>query len=628
MDSAVSTNAPPSRKPCKSSRSLLLVGALLLIAVPALASGGGGDDDGGHTVIGNIAVCMVAASLLGLLARAFRQPLLLGYLVAGIVIGPVGLGLIRDETQISTVAEIGLILLLFMIGLEIDLRKMLAAGRLVIVTGLLQVPLTLGLAFLAFATLHVTVLPVGEGAYAALYLAIAVSISSTMVVVKLLYDKMELDSVPGRITLGLLVFQDVWAIVVLAVQPDLADPRLGKLAVTFSAAALLIAAALLTSRYVLPRVFRAVAKLPELLLVISLGWCFLLSLVAAHPAVGLSMEMGALIAGITLATFPYNLDVIAKVISIRDFFITLFFVALGMQIPMPTTQTLLVAGLIAGVLLIGRLVGVWGVLHFLRAGHRSAIIPSINLSQMSEFSLVILAFGISYGHIGKDVLASAIWAFAFLAVTSTYLILYSHQLQTLSARVLEIIGLRDAHKAKEEELEAASRERPVVLLGFFRVASGLVDYLMRHNKGMLEQLLVVDFNPHVKARLEERGVAVVYGDISHLDTLHHAGVEHARVIVCSVPDFRLQGTSNERLLKLLTKLAPDAQIFVTAESPEHARALYGAGAAFVIQPAALAGASAVHAIEQALAGALEPVRSEAEGALEGARDLLATSPAK
>jgi Kef-type K+ transport system membrane component KefB len=351
---------------------------------------------------------------------------------------------------------------------------MLAAGRLVVVTGALQFPLCVGLALLTFASLDVAGWSVGEGPYAALYLAIAVGISSTMVVVELLYDKMEIDSAPGRITVGLLVFQDIWAIVVLAIQPDLADPQLNGIALTFAAGGLLIAAALLTSRYVLPRVFRAVAKLPELLLVLSLGWCFLLSLVAAHPAVGLSMEMGALIAGVTLATFPYNLDVIAKVISIRDFFITLFFVALGMQIPPPTADTLVVAALIAGVLLVSRVFGVWGVLHFLRAGHRSAIVPSINLSQMSEFSLVILTFGISYGHIGKDVLGSAIWAFALLAVASTYFILRSHELQAASARLLELVGLRDAHKAALEEQDAARRERPVVLLGCFRVASGLV----------------------------------------------------------------------------------------------------------------------------------------------------------
>src|SRR5262249_30068044 len=158
--------------------------------------------------------------------------------------------------------------------------------------------------------------------YADLYCAIAISMSSTMIVVKLLFDKFELDTLPGRITVGILVFQDIWAIMVLAVQPNFGDPQIGAILLTFVRGAVLVGASLLASRYILPLVYRSVARVPELMLVISLGWCFAVALIAALPQVGLSMEMGALIAGVSLATFPYNVDVIAKVVSIRDFFIT------------------------------------------------------------------------------------------------------------------------------------------------------------------------------------------------------------------------------------------------------------------------------------------------------------------
>ncbi len=204
--------------------------AALLLPAEALASTGHGP-----TLISAIAVSIVTASVLGLLARLFRLPLLLGYLLAGVAVGPIGLGLISDRGQISEIAEVGLILLLFMIGLEIDLKKMLGAGRLVVVTGALQFPLSAGFAFLVLAGLQRLGLPLGAGRFTALYLAVAVSISSTMIVVKLLYDKLELDSLAGRITLGILVFQDIWAIVVLAIQPNLGSVDLARLGQTFGA---------------------------------------------------------------------------------------------------------------------------------------------------------------------------------------------------------------------------------------------------------------------------------------------------------------------------------------------------------------------------------------------------------
>ena len=199
---------------------------------PAVAWAGGG----GHSVISNIAVCMVAASALGFVMKVTKQPLLLGYILAGVLIGPIGLGFITDESEVKTVAEIGLILLLFMIGLEIDLKKMLSAGKLVIVTGMVQFPICVGIAYLGFSGLVSAGIDVGAGNYGTLYAALAVGISSTMIVVKP-YDKMEPDTLPGRITIGVLVFQDIWAIIVLAIQPNLSDPQILGILGTFASGA-------------------------------------------------------------------------------------------------------------------------------------------------------------------------------------------------------------------------------------------------------------------------------------------------------------------------------------------------------------------------------------------------------
>jgi Kef-type K+ transport system membrane component KefB len=348
-------------------------------------------------LLSSIGLCVSVAALLAFLANRFRQPLLLAYLLAGVLIGPqIGLGLISEEESIRTVSEVGLILLLFIIGLEMDLKKLLAAGKPVLVVGLLQTPLcvALGLAFFfpfGFAA--------GRG-FGLVYLAVCLAISSTMIVVKLLYDKFELDTLPGRITLGVLVFQDVWAIVFLAIQPNLLQPEIGALLESLIKGVVLVAVSLVVSKTLLPRLFQSVAKVPELVLVGSLAWCFVVS--GAANAAGISREMGALIAGGSISTFPYNMDVVAKVVSVRDFFVTLFFVALGMQIPMPTVDVIGVAVAASAFLVLSRFIVVFPLLRWLRLGHRASLLPSINLAQMSEFSMVIAAIGLAAHHIEQS----------------------------------------------------------------------------------------------------------------------------------------------------------------------------------------------------------------------------------
>jgi len=568
-----------------------------------------------HQVIHHIALCVVAACAAALVMRATRQPLILGYILAGVVLGPVGLGLIVEQRDISTISEIGLILLLFMIGLEIDLQKMVSAGRLVVVTGALQFPLGALLAWLAFTTTgFVHGLP-------ALYAAVAVSLSSTLIVVKLLYDKMELDGLPGRVTVGILVFQDLWAIVVLVVQPNMQDPQLGKLLQTFAAGAALVGAALLASRYLLPRLFHAAAKFPELMLVLSLGWCFLVCLLAAHPLVGLSMEMGALVAGTSLATFPYNLDVTAKVVTIRDFFITLFFVALGMQIPAPSLAMLASSLLVCAVLLVSRVASLFGLLHPLGGGHRVSILASLNLAQMSEFSLVILALGTTYGHIEETLVGVMVWAFALLAVASTYVVSWSHPIQTVLTRGL--VALRVGDRGAGAEAQPSHGQHPIVLLGFFRLASAFVAEVGRRHQHLLPLITVVDFNPQVKKKLDAMGVRCVYGDVGNRETLHHAHLENARVVLCTIPDTILKGTTNANVLTMVRALCPHARVVLTAESPGHAQQLYAAGADYVLQPSALGGASLANVVEQALHASLEGMRADAQEDLATRAEVLA-----
>ena len=562
-------------------------------------------------LLSSIGICVTAAAILALGASKLGQPLILAYLLAGVVIGPeLGLGWIPDQQSIHSVAEMGLILLLFLIGMELDLKKLVAAGKPVIVTGIFQFLLCAALGMGFFRALGFRM---SSSDFGLLYLSVCLSMSSTMIVVKLLYDKFELDTLPGRITLGVLIFQDIWAIVILAIQPNLLNPHLTPLLGSLGKSVLLVGVTLATSRWVLPGLFRSVAKQPELMLVASLAWCF--AVCGASSYVGLSREMGALIAGVSLSTFPYNLDVMAKVISIRDFFVTLFFVALGMQIPAPTWNVFGLALVGSGFLIVSRLLTIFPLLRSMQLGHRASLLPAINLAQISEFSMVIGALGVMHHHIPKQLVSVLVFIFVITSVASTYLIGHNDAIaRWLSAR-LKAAGLKDL----DAELKAGADEggrnnKDVVVLGFYYQASALV-YEWERIAGangrnpMLDRMLVIDFNPQVHAELKRRGIACIYGDLAHMETLHHAHIEHAALIVLTIPDSILRGTGNSRLLRQARRLSPAAKVIATAERVSQALELYAEGADYVFLPHLHSAQQRAQIIEAALNKGIEALRT-------------------
>ncbi len=533
-------------------------------------------------LLSSIGLAIIAATVFALIAKALRQPLLLAYLAAGIVLGPkIGFGLIKDEASITLIAEIGLILLLFIIGLEIDLKKLLSSGRTLIISGISQFVICVALGIGFFLLLG---FGLGNGRFDALYLAVAAALSSTMIVVKILYDKFELTTLPGRITLGVLVFQDIWAILFLSLQPNLLSPGISVILLSLAKGAGLVLFSLVVSRYLLQHVFSFIAKIPELLLVTAIAWCFLLSGIAGE--MGLSKEMGALMAGVSLSTFPYNIDVISKVVNIRDFFVTLFFVGLGLQIPAPTTSLLAYAALGSLFLIATRFFSIFPVLYSMKNGIRASLIPFINLSQMSEFSLVIAALGMRFNHIDPQIVGILTFIFAITSLLSTYMIQYNHEIQRRIASVLKTIGFRDIG-GQNEACEAQTTPKEIVFLGFFREASSIfhdIESMQDNGTPLKDKVLVVDFNPTVHRELNKRDVTCVYGDISNLDTLKHSHIECAKTIVCTIPDSILRGTTNEKLLLCSRRLCPQARVIVTANTLQVARDLYQQGADFVFIP--------------------------------------------
>lgn len=551
-----------------------------------------------HGLVTDIAICIIAAWIVAVLSQVARQPVLLAYLVAGFAIGPYGLplgkngsALITNVHDIATISEIGLSLLLFMIGLEIDLKKMLSAGKVITLTAAVQILGCVLLGWLIF-----DLLGPAQNRLEALYLAVAAAMSSTIIIVKILYDKRELETLAGRITLGVLVLQDIATILFLAIQPNLKNPAIGLLLLAMGKVILLVAVAYGFSRFVLPPVFKMVARLPEMVLVGALAWCFAMAGFAGW--LGLSTAMGALIAGVMISTFPYTLDVVAKVTSLRDFFVTLFFVSLGMAIPLPTWSYLLWTIFFCMFLIGSRLATVFPVLYTLRQGYRVSLLPAINLCQLSELSLVVLALGLKSGDVSPNIVGIAAFSFAFLAVGSTYAILKNDLLLREAMPWFKKMALQDLDHTTFISA-AGDKAKRIGLLGFSWTASSLIEEIQREQPALLEDITVVDFNPVVHSRLRARGVRAIYGDITQRDVLLHAGLGQSEIIICSLPNTLLKGANNLRILRQIRELNPTAHIIVHAELLTDVPALYEAGASYVSTPRLLEATDLLHAVEAA-----------------------------
>lgn len=526
------------------------------------------------TLLFAIGLSIVAASILAYAAQFLRQPAILGYIAAGMIIGPHGFGLVQNQEDVSAISELGLAFLLFIVGLEIDVKKFIRSGASSSVIGVVQVTL-------CTLTGYLVSLWLGYGGLDAVYIGVTLSFSSTMIVVKLLSDRGELDTLPGRVTLGILLIQDVLAIFVLAGQSNINDPSFGPVFISIVLGLGLVLVSFLVSRYVLPAAFRRVARNPEMVLVLSMAWCFMMCWLALLG--GFSIAMGALIAGVSISTFPYSHDVIAKIRSLRDFFVTLFFVSLGMTIVLSSLDMVIAGFILSAVIIAGRIISILPVSMIMNLGARVGILSSLNLSQSSEFSLVIASLGLAYGHIAPEIVSLVALTLVITSTASTYMIMSSHGLARAGVRVMEAIGIRTG-TAKDEE-ERSTREGEIVILGCHRVGSGLIEALQKE----WPRLHVLDFNPQILARLRARGIAASYVDISHFDALDETGIHRASMVVCTLPDDYLRGTSNEALLKYLKARNGKGRVIVYANSVADALRFYEEGADHVILPHVLTG---------------------------------------
>jgi Kef-type K+ transport system membrane component KefB len=605
-----------------------LSGLLLLLPGQVMASSGALS-----SLVQDIGICIVLAGVLAIIFTRLKIPEIAAFLIAGVVVGPVGTGLVTDPANIETISELGLILLLYLIGLEIDIRKLFASGRILVVSGLLQYPLSI-LFGVAAAWLLLQAGVGGEllqGRYTPLYIGFVVAASSTLLVVKLFQESFQLDTEAGRIALGLLIFQDFWAIAVLAVQPSFNTPEITPILLSLAGIGLLIAIAVVIARFIIPVGFKWVARRPEVVFAGAVSWCFLVVLIGVnldflgewlfginlHMTVG--PEMGALIAGATIASLPYSTEIMAKVSVVKDFFVTLFFVGLGMSIPMPDgTAVLVVALLLAVIAILARYLVFLPLLYVTGLDRRNAVVVSTRLSQVSEFSLVIGFIGVNLGHISAGLNSAIIFAFVITALATPALFHHAHAVHDSLAGVLARLGFREPPSREADGDESYS----LALLGFHRVASSLLHEIGRSRPELLSGTLVVDFNVNLHARIAALGPTVRYGDLCSPETLLHAGVDKAKVVVCTIPDDVLKGTTNRRIVEAVRQINPGAIIIANAIELGDTEHLYAAGADYVFLQRIETARAVEAAIAKALAGDIKTYRETMAAAygVPGPRD--------
>mmetsp|Transcript_84690 Transcript_84690/g.132307 ORF Transcript_84690/g.132307 Transcript_84690/m.132307 type:complete len:950 (+) Transcript_84690:21-2870(+) len=558
-----------------------------------------GHDSGGHQLIVNIAYCTVSAGLIALIINILQQPLLLGYILGGIFVGPIGLKLIESAEAINTISELGLILLLFMIGLELDVSELLKMGKVVILTGFLQFPICAITHLVFFMVLNAIGISFGAGSYSVMYMAVCCGISSTMIVVKLLSEKMETDSAAGRLTIGVLIFQDMWAIVVMAIQPNLANINPLEILITFCMMAALLIIAFAYSKYILPAVFYQASESMELLLVLSLAWCFYICCIALLPWFNLSMELAALIAGVAMATFPYSAELNGKVKYIRDYFITLYFVSLGMQIPPISIGPILKALLVCLIVLPVRWLGLYTVIGTLDGcnllDNRLAVVATMNLSEVSEFGLVLCSIGKGLGHVETDTFTILIWVFSILAVGASYFIKFNHAAYTLISKLT-----RKCKKKSEDEEDHHedghghhdSHEHDIVLLGYSRTAAALVSEVRERSPLLQKRLHVIVQHGHAKKmkKLKDYGVSSGFADLGANDVLEHAlphGEYDIQLVIITQTNDELKGYTNLDLMENIKKLKRCAKAKFICTASSGSTELYENGADYVLKPAKL-----------------------------------------
>ena len=520
-------------------------------------------------IVSDIALIIIAAALFSFVVRYLKQPLLVGYIIAGLVIGPVGLNYISNENTILAVSELGITFLLFLVGLELNINRVKEVGEVVVFGGMLQIALT---GAFGWAISHL----LGFSIMQSLYLALVLAFSSTLVVVKSLAEKREIDALHGRIIIGILVLQDIVAIMAISLLPTLNDFKISSIGFAALSGIGLLVIAYVLSRFALKRIFDQAAKNVEMLFLTSLAVCFIFAYLAT--LMGFSVTIGAFLAGVIIANMPYSVDIIARVRPLSTFFSALFFVALGMQIvPKSIPLMIIPFAVLTVAAVVIKPILLYPIIQFFGYNKKTSFMTALSLGQVSEFSHIVVAQGIILKHLAPDILSLIIALTVITMAISSYLnsngLILFHKLEGklgIFDRMFKIKDKLDVEKAP------AMDNVDVVINGYENVEGTLLERFMNSGK----KVLIIDSDPDVIRKLRELKLNCMYGDLAEHDIFEKVDISKLEIIMSSVPDMH----NNMFIVKKVRELNKKAILIVTANRVGESIELYNAGADYVVIP--------------------------------------------
>ncbi|HSX23879.1 MAG TPA: cation:proton antiporter [Candidatus Saccharimonadales bacterium] len=518
-----------------------------------------------HTsVFGELSLIIAIASGMALIMRLLRQPLIIGHILTGILVGPVVLHLVKSADTIEIFSNIGIALLLFIIGLGLNPRVIREIGKVAAIAGMLQVGISLGLGYGAGVIL-------GLGRTEALFLGVALSFSSTIIILKLLSDKKEQTRLYGKVVVGLLLVQDILAttaLVFVTAHSAQSGFSAHQLLVLFIKGWALGGALLFIGNVILPRMHRLIASSQEFLFLFAIGWGF--GSAALFERAGFSLEIGALLAGVALSGLPYTQEISARLRPLRDFFIIVFFISLGTRLAFGNLAVLIpIVVMSSFIVIVLKPLIVMLIMGFMGYTKRTSFKAAIAMGQVSEFSLVFVILGNRSGLV-SDNLVSIVTMVALVSIAaSTYMIIYADKL---------FLGIEEHLEMFEHgkpQLERESRlHYDLVLFGYLR---GGHEFLKLF-RSLGKRYVVVDYDPEVIDTLEHQKANYLYGDATDIELLEEVGLEHSKLIVSAMSDH----DTNVFLVKLAEGINPGAVVICYAENAVQAEELYRLGASYVM----------------------------------------------
>ncbi|MFM7656872.1 MAG: cation:proton antiporter [Paracoccaceae bacterium] len=533
------------------------------------------------TSFSEVAILLVMAAGAGLVGLLLRQPLIVSFIAVGLIAGPSALDLVHSDAQIDLLSELGIALLLFLVGIKLDVKLVRSLGAVSVLTGLGQVGFTALFGYFIGLAL-------GLDAVTSLYVAVALTFSSTIIIVKLLSDKREIDALHGQIALGFLIVQDlvvVFAMIVLsAIGIGAGDSGHGGgsvLTVALSGLAML-AAVVLFVRYAANPLTARLARAPELLVIFAIGLATIFA--AVGDAVGLGKEVGGLLAGVALASTAYRETIAARLASLRDFLLLFFFIALGATLDLSLLGTHVLGTVVFSVfVLIGNPLIVLAIMGAMGYRKRTGFLAGLTVAQISEFSLIFVAMGVSLGHVTDDALGLVTMVGLVTIAASTYMITFSHHLYALFEPLLGVFERKNTPREPNEAGTHKAHSYPVILFGLGRFGTAIGMRLQR--RGI--PVLGVDFNPMAVSRWRKLGLEAEFGDATDPEFLAELPLGGVRWLVVTVP-IQPTGLSQEDARRTLIQGVRAAgfrgQIAAASHSAADSADLFAAGADLVLEP--------------------------------------------